>query len=84
MTNNQCTKGPRHAWMWAKNVTNSQVGGRSIRFTLRGLYRCECGAQKVGPANHNGPDLRGLIADGIYVAGATVGTPEARERGNDV
>lgn len=57
-----CKTGPRHTWAWVKNVANAQIGGRSARFTLRGLYRCTCGQQKVGAANHNGPDLRGLLA----------------------
>lgn len=58
-----CSIGPRHAWMWVKNVTNSQIGGRSASFTLRGLYRCACGAKKIGAPNHDGPGLLGVIAD---------------------
>ncbi|HRL97865.1 MAG TPA: hypothetical protein PLE22_00285 [Acidovorax sp.] len=56
-----CKVGPRHKWAWLKNVTNAQIGGRSARFTLRGLYRCECGARKVGAPNHNDVDLRDLF-----------------------
>ncbi len=58
-----CKNGPRHKWTWLKNVASSQVGGRGTYayFTLRGLYRCECGAKKVGVPNHNGADLRDLF-----------------------
>lgn len=50
-----CTQGARHTWAWLKNVTNSQIGGRGASFSLRGVYRCACGAKKVGAPNHNAP-----------------------------
>lgn len=67
-----CTNGPRHTWAWAKNITNAQIGGRSAKFSLRGLYRCACGAKKVGAPNHDGPDLRGIVGSDIFMASATV------------
>lgn len=63
-TTKPCTTGPRHSWGWVKNVANTQVGGRSVKVTLRGLYRCACGAKKTGAPNHAGPDLRGLVGLG--------------------
>lgn len=58
-----CKIGPRHKWTWLKNIASSQVGGRGTyaHFTLRGLYRCECGAKKVGRADNSGADLRDLF-----------------------
>lgn len=58
-----CKIGPRHKWTWLKNVASSQVGGRGVYayFTLRGLYRCACGAQKIGGPSNSGPDLRDLF-----------------------
>ncbi len=60
-TTKPCTNGPRHTWTWAKNTTTARIGANTARFSLRGLYRCACGQQKAGPANHNGPDLRELV-----------------------
>lgn len=58
-----CKIGPRHKWTWLKNIASSQVGGRGAYayFTLRGIYRCECGAKKVGRPDNSGPDLRDLF-----------------------
>ena len=50
-----CTLGPRHKWVWVKNVTSYQVGSQRATFSLHGLYRCECGAKKTGHLNHNAP-----------------------------
>lgn len=50
-----CTRGPRHEWAWLKNVMDLYVGPRYAGLTLRGLYRCECGARKLGQPNHNTP-----------------------------
>lgn len=69
-----CINGPRHTWAWRKNVTNSQIGGRSAKFSLRGLYRCACGAVKVGAPNHDGSDLFGLVGGDFFIAGVTVPT----------
>ncbi len=60
-----CTLGPRHTWAFVKNVsvgTMSITGrGSSAHFSLKGLYRCACGAQKRGAYNPNGADLRQLV-----------------------
>ena len=53
MTPKPCTLASKHKWAWIKNVTTYRVGQRSATFALKGLYRCECGAQKTGPMNHN-------------------------------
>lgn len=58
-----CDLGPRHKWTWVKNVTKSSVTGRTASFTSKGLYRCECGAKKLGAHNHNAPrEGEGLLA----------------------
>lgn len=63
----KCTLAPRHQWTWTKNVTNGQVGGRGINLSLRGIYRCKCGEQKVGTPNHdtNQPNLLNDIVAGL-------------------
>lgn len=61
----KCTLAPRHQWTWTKNTTSGQVGGRGISLSLRGIYRCKCGEQKVGTPNHdaNQPNpLNDLVA----------------------
>lgn len=58
-----CTNGPRHKWTWLKNTTSAQVSSRSASFSMRGLYRCACGARKAGEPNHNEPSsLNELVA----------------------
>lgn len=63
-----CTLGPKHKWTWLKNITNQSITyssrGTSVRMSLRGLYKCECGLRKEGQANHSGPDLRELVDGG--------------------
>lgn len=44
----QCTIGKRHAWRWVTNVNKMTVSGTSVGFSLKGAYRCECGARKLG------------------------------------
>ncbi|WP_441280619.1 hypothetical protein [Tardiphaga sp. 862_B3_N1_1] len=66
-----CTSGPKHQWAWLKNTTVTKGSMRQVHISLRGLYRCECGERKYGKPNHNGPDLRGLVGDGMFVAGQT-------------
>lgn len=57
-----CTLGPKHKWQWVKNVTIKSVTitsrGSSMRISLRGHYKCECGADRIGKDNPNGHDLR--------------------------
>lgn len=64
MTTKPCTKGPRHKWQWAKNIRVGKFqvtkGGTFGQISLKGLYRCACGAEKHGNANFNDTaDLRG-------------------------
>lgn len=60
-----CTLGPKHQWTFVRNVEVGavQVGrlGSVGRFSLKGLYRCQCGAAKNGAFDPNGSDLRGLL-----------------------
>jgi hypothetical protein len=59
-----CTTGPKHKWTWVKNVTTSKgtfgSRGTMVHLSLRGLYKCECGATRNGNPNDNGHDLRQL------------------------
>ena len=48
MKTKPCTLGPRHKWTWMKNVTQTTQSGRSFRMSARGLYKCKCGATKIG------------------------------------
>ncbi|MGC4076874.1 MAG: hypothetical protein QM702_07535 [Rubrivivax sp.] len=56
-----CTRHPRHAWTWVKNVTIGRPGSGVMHFALKGRYRCACGATKLGAPDHRGTDLRGLL-----------------------
>ncbi len=60
-----CDIGPKHKWTWIKKVANQSITyssrGTSMRMSLRGLYKCECGTRKYGQPNHDGPDLRELV-----------------------
>jgi hypothetical protein len=57
-----CTNGPKHKWQWVKNVTSATATinshGTTMRMSLRGLYKCECGAERTGKDNPNANDLR--------------------------
>lgn len=58
---NSCNLNPKHKWQWVKNVTIKNVTirphGSTMRISLRGLYKCECGAERIGKDNPNGNDL---------------------------
>lgn len=56
-----CTRYPRHAWAWVRNVTACRPSAGGMRFTLKGRYSCACGATKLGAPNHGGEDLRDLL-----------------------
>lgn len=43
-----CSLGKRHSWAFRHNIVTSYQNGRSVRISKRGLYRCECGAEKLG------------------------------------
>lgn len=64
MKTKPCTLGPRHKWTWIKNVSVGSLvhtpRGTHGQFTLKGLYRCQCGHKKHGQANPNGGDLRSI------------------------
>lgn len=44
----KCTVGSRHKWAFVKNVETKTMTLNTVRFTMRGVYRCECGAKKYG------------------------------------
>lgn len=52
-----CTIGPKHKWSWQRNVAVMKATygprGNSVQMSLRGLYKCQCGAHRVGKANHD-------------------------------
>ena len=50
----KCTIGPRHKWLFVKNVTLRSQTSNTINFSSRGKYNCNCGAVKYGPHNPNG------------------------------
>ena len=51
----QCSLGPRHSWVWQKNVTKKYVNGSTIKFTLSAIYKCACGRAKYGAPKHGDP-----------------------------
>jgi len=55
---NDTVKG-KHKWAFVKNGTLTRAsfgaGGSSMRITLKGFYKCACGASRVGQPNHNAP-----------------------------
>lgn len=68
MATKPCTNGPRHTWAFVRNASVGRVvhtsRGSHGKFTLKGLYRCTCGATKYGAHNPNQPgDLRGLVGE---------------------
>lgn len=44
----KCKLGKRHVWAWLDNVDHVSVLGSYVRFSLKGRYRCACGARKLG------------------------------------
>lgn len=54
----KCTKAKRHKWLFFKNVTVKRFyASGSIQLSLRGLFRCKCGAEKLGMARFNLSDV---------------------------
>lgn len=47
-----CTEGKRHKWDFVRNHNCRTESLRSIGWTLRGLYKCKCGALKYGEPQH--------------------------------
>lgn len=53
-TNNKaCTSGKRHKWNFVRNRITQSGGPTTIRISKRGIYRCDCGAQKLGEPGHD-------------------------------
>lgn len=59
-----CSKGGKHKWEFVKNasvskVTHGPLGSHGV-FSVRGVYRCDCGAVRTGQAKVKAPgaDLR--------------------------
>lgn len=49
----KCTIGKRHKWDFVKNVTLERRSFNSIQISKRGLYKCECGAEKYDEMKRN-------------------------------
>ena len=47
-----CTKGPKHRWLFIKNVITGRAGGAYVTLSKRGLYKCDCGAWKHDRPRH--------------------------------
>lgn len=45
---NKCTLGNRHKWEHIKNVQLQTQTVRTVSISLKGLYKCKCGAKKYG------------------------------------
>lgn len=60
MTTKPCTLAPKHKWTFDRNVTQGTFGPGTLTMSVRGLYRCACGATRIGAANQNAPgaDIR--------------------------
>lgn len=44
----KCTVGKRHKWEFVRNVHEAGFGCGRAYFSLKGLYKCKCGATKYG------------------------------------
>ena len=44
----KCTVGKRHKWEFVRNVSEASFGCFHASFSLKGLYKCACGATKHG------------------------------------
>ncbi|MHA4952210.1 hypothetical protein [Acinetobacter pittii] len=44
----KCTLGSRHKWEHVKNVQLQTQTSRTVTLSLKGLYKCACGAKKYG------------------------------------
>lgn len=50
----KCTNGPRHKWLFIRNVGVKTQTLHTIHFSSKGKYKCNCGAVKYGPHDPNG------------------------------
>lgn len=48
-----CKLGKRHKWEFAHNRITQSGGPRTVRISKRGVYRCACGATKIGGPGHD-------------------------------
>lgn len=61
--------GAKHKWTFVRNgtvrKTSGGFGGTSVQLSLRGLYRCECGMDRIGAARHDQPgaDVRDHVQE---------------------
>lgn len=51
-----CTLGPRHKWEFVRNKTFTTATLHTRTLSVRGVYKCACGAKKIGEMNHFAPD----------------------------
>ncbi|WP_155741521.1 hypothetical protein [Burkholderia vietnamiensis] len=58
--NKPCTLGPKHKWVWKRNVTLKRIyvmpRGTTAQLSYRGEYRCECGERKYGVSKDRAPE----------------------------
>lgn len=55
----KCTKAKHHKWLFFKNVTVKRFyASGSIQLSLRGLFKCRCGEEKLGMARFNLNEVR--------------------------
>lgn len=50
-----CTKGPKHKWEFVRNKEVMHSTPTTMSITLKGVYRCACGARKLGDFRHEAP-----------------------------
>ena len=48
-----CTLAKRHAWTFVRNRICTNINGSSAQISQRGVYRCKCGARKLGEPRIN-------------------------------
>ena len=54
----KCTLGSRHKWEHIKNVQIHTQTARTVSISLKGLYKCACGAKKYGFMQKGVEDFR--------------------------
>lgn len=65
-----CTVGAKHTWKFVRNgaqaKSTSGMDGHSMIISVRGLYKCACGATRIGQPNRNAPgnDVRDHVQTG--------------------
>lgn len=50
-----CSLAKRHSWEFVRNRITKYINGRTVHLSQRGVYRCECGAKKLGDPQLDAP-----------------------------